>query len=391
MGYALARGLYDRGCLGKVLCYSADASVDFPGHLIVQLEPRIARKVFGLGYRIGGYFPTLPLRRMEERLFDRRASRHITREWGDTLFCTKPVNPDTILRARRLEMFTCMSTSILHPRFNLEMVNGEQKRLGVTDASVYTDELRVRHLERALCAVDRVIAANAFFKENYGKFGVAPEKFLIPEPERPHEGVDSGYFTPPHEGVVRDGLFRVLHVSHMTLIKGVQYLIEAWRRIEAEIEGELVLVGSMDANVRDLVRRSGVRKIRMTGAKDPTEEYRRATVFVSPSLSDAGPNTVFEAMACGTPAIVSNHCGVSRFIRHGVDGFTYKYDDVERLSGLIMECYREPVSRLTLAKEALKTARQFPILDYSEEWLSLLDRARTSSLREAAYSGARHG
>lgn len=375
MGYTLAKALLERGNLGKVICYSADQSVDLPReYLLEAMDTGLKRKIFGMLPRIGKVFAAFPARRLEERYFDRFASRNFDLTLGDTLVCTKPINPDLLEKAKRAGCRTALATSILHPRFNLDMVAGEQRRLGLSAASVYTDEKRVVHIERALNTVDRIITTNSFYAENYQRYGVAADKFIYPEQQRPHEGVDSARFCPAGNGARQPG-FRILHVSNMTLIKGVQYLIEAWKKIQDEVQGELVLFGPQDANVRSLIRSSRVRGIRHAGAGNPIDEYRQASVFVSPSVSDAGPNTVFEAMACGVPAIVSDHCGISRFIASGTNGFVYRYDDVEGLAGLILACYRDREKLANMGNEALLTARRYPLGDFTEEFLNLLDAA----------------
>lgn len=376
VGYTLAKALLERGELGKVICYSADESVDLPREYFLEaLDTGLKRKFFGVLPRIGKAVASFPSRRLEERYFDRFASRNFDRSLGDTLICTKPINPDLLEKAKCEGLRTVLATSILHPRFNLEMVAGEQHRLGLNAASVYTDERRVAYIERALSLVDRIITTNSFYSENYQRYGITADKFIYPTQQRPHEGVDSERFTPSETGAEQPGTFRVLHVSNMTLIKGVQYLIEAWRQIQDEVQGELVLFGPQDANVRSLIRNSRIRGIRYAGAGNPIDEYRRASVFVSPSVSDAGPNTVFEAMGCGVPAIVSNHCGISRFISSGENGFVYRYDDVESLAGLILACYRDRKKLAHMAKEALMTARRYPLGDYTEEFLDMLDTA----------------
>ena len=375
LGYMLARDLLDRGALSKVLCYSVDNSVDIPKDIFFSTERwRLIRKAFGLGHQFGELCPRVPVRRFEERYFDVRSRSQLRPGLGSFLFCTKPVSPDLILAAKQLGWGTAMSTSVLHPRFNMQMVRSEQSKWGLSSKSVYTDERRVEHLERALTATDYIITANKFFVTNHEQYGISRGKFELPQVERPHEGVDVGQFYPSPSSIDRHATFRVLHVSHMTLIKGVQYLLQAWKKVEREIDGELVLVGGQDDNVRELIKRSGITKIRVTGPQNPLREYRQASVFVSPSISDAGPNTVLEAMACGTPAIVSNHCGISGFIDHSRNGMTYQYDDPDQLAEMIWQCYRNADMRRAMAKEALNTARNFPVSDYASELVRIIER-----------------
>lgn len=374
LGLSLARELSSRGMLGKLLCYSMDDAASLSAEKVVSTDSAIFRKAAGTIRVIARRVPQLPIRRLEERRFDRIARSLLTKTWGDTLLCTKPLNVCTIEKAHELGMRTVLMTSVLHPRFNQRQVSHEQHRLGFGGYSVYTDNVRVQRLARAIEVVDRIIAANRYYADNYAAYGAPREKFLIPSPERPHEGVSNERFSPPSSGVGRPGTFSVLHVAHMTLIKGVQYLIEAWEKVESRIDGELVLFGTMDSDVRRIVRRGACRKVRFTGGGNPLDQYRRASVFVSPSVSDAGPNTVLEAMACGTPAIVSTSCGISRFIDEGVNGHTYQCYDVDRLAALLVSCYENRAGRERMASSALETATGFQLADYSKECVSLLER-----------------
>lgn len=49
--------------------------------------------------------------------------------------------------------------------------------------------------------------------------------------------------------------------------------------------------------------------------------YAAADVFVAPSEQDNLPNTVLEAMACGTPCVAFNIGGMSDLIEHGTSGY----------------------------------------------------------------------
>lgn len=60
--------------------------------------------------------------------------------------------------------------------------------------------------------------------------------------------------------------------------------------------------------------------------------YAAADVFVTPSLQDNLPNTIAEAMSCGTPCVGFNVGGIPEMIDHQQNGYVAKYKDVADLA-----------------------------------------------------------
>ena len=65
--------------------------------------------------------------------------------------------------------------------------------------------------------------------------------------------------------------------------------------------------------------------------------YAATDVFVIPSLQDNLPNTIAEAMSCGTPCVGFNVGGIPEMIDHQQNGYVAKYRDVTDLAEGI--CY----------------------------------------------------
>lgn len=97
-------------------------------------------------------------------------------------------------------------------------------------------------------------------------------------------------------------------VGRLSTPKGVPFLLEAMRSVDAR----LILAGASGsgadgAHIDNLVRNANI-DVQHTGALEQREIAKllhQSNAFVLPSLFEGLPLTMLEALACGTPAIVS--------------------------------------------------------------------------------------
>ncbi|MGC8660731.1 MAG: glycosyltransferase family 4 protein, partial [Desulfomonilaceae bacterium] len=108
--------------------------------------------------------------------------------------------------------------------------------------------------------------------------------------------------------------------------KGVRYLVEAAAKLKETVgSGKfgVVIVGSNPSPI--LVRL--VRELHLESTvifngptKEPEKFYKACDVFVLPTFYDACSLVVFEAMACGLPAITTADNGAAGILTNGLDG-----------------------------------------------------------------------
>lgn len=93
--------------------------------------------------------------------------------------------------------------------------------------------------------------------------------------------------------------------------------------------------------------------------------YNAASVFVLPSLEDNLPNTVTEAMACGTPVVAFNTGGLPEMINHLSTGYLSEYRSAESLAeGIYQVLFKQEYASLS------GNARQKVLDTYSESTVS---------------------
>lgn len=85
--------------------------------------------------------------------------------------------------------------------------------------------------------------------------------------------------------------------------------------------------------------------------------YSAVDAFVTPSLQDNLPNTIMEAMACGTPCIGFNVGGIPEMIDHGRNGYVARLKDARDLAEGIRYVL-DPENRERLGRAAREKVMQ---------------------------------
>jgi glycosyltransferase involved in cell wall biosynthesis len=137
-----------------------------------------------------------------------------------------------------------------------------------------------------------------------------------------------------------DGNNYILFVGRLSVLKGVQYAIEAFKDITTEhpnLKMAIVGKGDFENHLRDLAQ--GTKNIVFTGHVSSVEIkktlYENSLFVVLPSLYEALPIVVLEAMACGKAVIASDVGGIPMLIRHGKNGFLTHPGDLKSLEDAI--------------------------------------------------------
>jgi glycosyltransferase involved in cell wall biosynthesis len=117
----------------------------------------------------------------------------------------------------------------------------------------------------------------------------------------------------------------LLFLGRLHAIKGLDMLLAAWQREESRFpEWRLVVAGPDERGpgrkMRRLADDLGLRRVRFVGVlygQEKWRAYREADLFVLPTLSENFGMTVAEALAAGTPAIVSKGAPWCGLDEHG--------------------------------------------------------------------------
>lgn len=139
---------------------------------------------------------------------------------------------------------------------------------------------------------------------------------------------------------------------------------------------ELLLIGIVDPRFRPILARyEGMFKhIPHVAHIDLLKHYGQGSIFAMPSLADAFPNAVLEALACGLPVLISENTGTADIVRHGEQGFIVPIRDVEAIQNAILAAYESPDLLAMLSANATKLARTQSWERYGEDAIALYKR-----------------
>jgi glycosyltransferase involved in cell wall biosynthesis len=144
-------------------------------------------------------------------------------------------------------------------------------------------------------------------------------------------------------------------------------------RQHPELQLLMLAGGSQAGLLRQIFQQGGVsNQVHFPGQVNQAElpnYYRSADLYVSASHSDGTSISLLEAMACGTPALVSDIPGNREWVQPGVQGWWFPDGDAQELAQGILQAL-EQHTRLTdmgcaarrLAEEKADWKKNFPQL-----------------------------
>jgi glycosyltransferase involved in cell wall biosynthesis len=161
------------------------------------------------------------------------------------------------------------------------------------------------------------------------------------------------------------------------------YLLEAWRKLRLE-NAELLLAGAMRPEMAAvLARYEGL--FRYVGPLDKTSLarlYQSSSLLVLPSVEDGFGLVISEALACGTPVVITDHVGARDIVRPEVNGFIVPPRDVDALAATIQAIHSSPELRDRLRVGAIASRSAFPsIAGTATSLAALYDRVARQGRR----------
>ncbi|WP_321423221.1 glycosyltransferase family 4 protein [uncultured Methanobacterium sp.] len=195
---------------------------------------------------------------------------------------------------------------------------------------------------------DLIIAASNFESKNINNdLNVPKDKIMI----IPH-GVDTIDIKKENK---KGNLLNLLYVGYLMELKGVQHLIKVLDELinEKNVQTHLTIIGEgpYEDNLRSLADKLDLNEfinwrgfIHSAELNELLKYYKKSNVFLLLSQSENYGIVVTEALAMGTPTIVTKRTALKEFLNEpGCFGVDYP-PDPKKVSDLILKIYNDEIS-----------------------------------------------
>lgn len=232
----------------------------------------------------------------------------------------------------------------------------------------------------------RVVMVSAALRDAYVENGLNREKVRVV-----HNGIEVERFRHPRretrqrlnaEFSLPPDAPLVAMVSVLRPGKGVEVLIDA---IEHVPDATFLVIGdgpmreewnarAASKGVSDRIRWAGFRT-------DVDRILAGCDLFVHPSLDDAFPTVLLEAMAAGLPVVASRVGGIPEIVTPGVTGELVPPGNPQRLSATISMLLSDPATLEQMSKNASAGADRFSTRAWVERLVDVYRDVKSADLR----------
>ena len=268
--------------------------------------------------------PGLPLDAFEMCAFSRICARHLGADSRTIIILSERLTSLSFSRLPNPKVFTLHLSDAL-------LVPGREDSLKAAIARIPKRALEYRVLRRA----DVSIALTPKAQTILTHFGI--RSVVIPN------AVDLGEMLSGTRNPF------ILYAGRLVRSKGVEYLLHATKLARLacpQLRIRILGSGPDEVRLKKMAASLGLDGMVSFQPLASRQEYLRVlgscSAFVSPSLQEAFPVSVIEAMGSERPVIVADVMGANEIVEHGLDGIVVPPRDAEALASAIERLTLEP-------------------------------------------------
>lgn len=310
--------------------------------------------------------------------FDRWVARQLRRVDFDIVIGYETANLYTFAEAKRLGKVTVLDLAGVHHHFQNPVLIA---------AGVYRDEHEMEFItkkkDEAFAVTDYVLTLSTFAELALICAGYPAQRIF-----KTYLGVNLALFSPKKKYRTDPaGRLELYFVGTLSRRKAVPFALELVRELHhgRGLDVRLTLVGPVDdfdpAGLDPVL----CRHLPFVPQEELVALHHALDLFVFPSNMDSWAQTVIEAMACGSPVMVSEHTGARDAVKLG-GGLVLPVGDMPAWASAIETVYHDRFLLEKMGKAAIPIAQRYTWENYHEQVFAAMLKIKqlTSTARSSA-------
>lgn len=167
-------------------------------------------------------------------------------------------------------------------------------------------------------------------------------------------------------------------VGRFIPLKRFDVLIKIWQKMPSNYYLIIIGGGPEENRYRSLISESHISNIALEKfhEKEKLKEfYICADVLIHPTSYDVWGLVINEALACGLPVVVSDHCVAGlELIRQGINGFVFQLYDDREMCNYVIKILENDECRIKMKENAVKSISEYTIENMAKSQLYALSR-----------------
>jgi len=308
-------------------------------------------------------------RYLQEASYDRFCARHIHKNIG-AILTTTPYLQVTFEKAKRFNIPVYFIPGNPEDNYIYDLVSEESEKFGIEQIDGYTYKKRLDYYNKSIKYIDKIITFSSVMHESYVKKGWSEKLISI-----------QGYLKPEMKAIqntaAETDVFKVAFFSYNVLLKGLQYVLEAWKLLQHLENIELHIGGPLDPMLHKIIeeRYADLKKVHYHGIiRDIPSFFKDKSLYVLSSIIDGAPVSILEAMNSGVPVICSENCGTKDIIEEGKNGWIIPIRNVEAICEKVLEAYNNPAKTKLMGKAAKEKIESYSMDEFVQNVLNIITK-----------------
>ena len=306
-----------------------------------------------------------------EHLFGKWVSRKLSKK-TDFVFVSEYSSLEILKKATKLAITSIYEQPSIHHSTFTKIIDDQLRKypdlISESFKLVLDDKSKLRNARRdeELSLANLIICNSNFTKNSLIDAGVKPSKITV---------IPLGFPEVIIGEPKKTDIFIFMYAGNLSFNKGIHILVEAWKELNlAPNKAELHLYGTYF--LPEKLRQGLPKNVHFFGNVQHQElmsVYKRANVFVNPTLADGFGMVITEAMANGLPVLASRNSAAPDLIEDTVDGLLMEGGNKNELIEKKLWCYQHSDDLLEMGSKARVKAQRYTWSDYRKALVETLE------------------